>query len=226
MIPVSGILIRFRRVRLPSPIFLGLLCGSAGKESACNEGDLGSTPGFGRSPGEGKGCPLQYSCLQNSMDHIGYGITKSWTRLKDFSLHFQEISPESRLDWSLPVPSGISSLKPAKTYTLAFPRSQLSPLDRKPSVVQTSSQRSRRTHRQMASLRSQVELQDHSRNQRSQPLGSAAPSFSIQRLYPDLSRKVTNRSRLTSGPSHCCSLTSLAPPLPAAGELFFPLIPA
>ena len=151
---------------------------------------------------------------------------KGRARLKDFSLHFQEISPESRLDWSLPVPSGISSLKPAKTYTLAFPRSQLSPLDRKPSVVQTSSQRSRRTHRQMASLRSQVELQDHSRNQRSQPLGSAAPSFSIQRLYPDLSRKVTNRSRLTSGPSHCCSLTSLAPPLPAAGELFFPLIPA
>ena len=166
-IPGSGILIRCRRDRLPSPIFLGLLCGSAGKESACNEGDLGSTPGFGRSPGEGKGCPFQYSCLQNSMDHIVYGVAKSQTRLKDFSLHFQEISPESRLDWSLPVPSGISSLKPAKTYTLAFPRSQLSPLDRKPSVVPTSSQISRRTHKQTASLRSQEELRDYSRKQRS-----------------------------------------------------------
>ena len=43
-------------------------CGSAGKESACNVGDLGSIPGLGRSPGEGKGYPLQYSGLENSMD--------------------------------------------------------------------------------------------------------------------------------------------------------------
>ena len=43
-------------------------CGSAGKESACNAGDLGSIPGLGRSPGEGNGCPLQYSGLENSMD--------------------------------------------------------------------------------------------------------------------------------------------------------------
>ena len=42
--------------------------GSDGKESACNEGDLGSIPGSGRSAGEGNGKPLQYSCLQNSMD--------------------------------------------------------------------------------------------------------------------------------------------------------------
>ena len=42
--------------------------GSAGKESVCNVGDLGSIPGLGRSPGEGKGCPLQYSGLENSMD--------------------------------------------------------------------------------------------------------------------------------------------------------------
>ena len=45
-------------------------CGSAGKESACNAGDLGSIPGLGRSPGGGKGCPLQYSGLENSMDYI------------------------------------------------------------------------------------------------------------------------------------------------------------
>ena len=46
----------------------GFPCGSAGKESACNEGDLGSIPGLRRSPGEGKGDPLQYSGLENSMD--------------------------------------------------------------------------------------------------------------------------------------------------------------
>ena len=45
-------------------------CGSAGKESACNEGDLSSIPGSGRSPGEEKGYPLQYSGLENSMDSI------------------------------------------------------------------------------------------------------------------------------------------------------------
>ena len=41
---------------------------SVGEESACNAGNLGSIPGLGRSPGEGKGYPLQYSCLENSMD--------------------------------------------------------------------------------------------------------------------------------------------------------------
>ena len=45
-------------------------CGSAGKESACNAGDLGSIPGLGRSPGEGEGYPLQYSGLENSTDCI------------------------------------------------------------------------------------------------------------------------------------------------------------
>ena len=59
-------------------------CGSAGKESACDAGDLGSIPGLGRSPGEGKGYPLQYSGLENSMDCIVPGVTKSWTRLSDF----------------------------------------------------------------------------------------------------------------------------------------------
>ena len=60
--------------------------GSDGKESACNAGDLGSIPGLGRSPGEGKGYPLQYSGLENSMDYIVHGVTKSRTRLSD-SLH-------------------------------------------------------------------------------------------------------------------------------------------
>ena len=58
--------------------------GSAGKESASNAGDLGSIPGLGRSPGEGNGYPLQYSDLENSMDCIVHGVTKSQTRLSDF----------------------------------------------------------------------------------------------------------------------------------------------
>ena len=62
--------IRWRRDRLPTPKFLGFSCSSAGKESACNVGDLGSIPGLGRSPGEGKGYPLQNSGLENSMDCI------------------------------------------------------------------------------------------------------------------------------------------------------------
>ena len=46
----------------------GFSCGSDGKESACNARDPGSVPGLGRSPGEGNGYPLQYSCLENAMD--------------------------------------------------------------------------------------------------------------------------------------------------------------
>ena len=48
---------------------LGFANGSDGKASVCNEGDPGSIPGLGRSPGEGNGSPLQYSCLENSMNH-------------------------------------------------------------------------------------------------------------------------------------------------------------
>ena len=57
---------------------------SAGKESACSAGDQGSIPRLGRSPGEGKGYPLQYSGLENSMDCIVHGVAKSRTRLSDF----------------------------------------------------------------------------------------------------------------------------------------------
>jgi len=61
-------------------------CGSAGKESACNVGDLGLIPGLGRSPGGGNGYPLQYSGLENSTDYIVYGVAKSRMWLSDF--HF------------------------------------------------------------------------------------------------------------------------------------------
>ena len=59
-------------------------CGSAGKESACSVGDLGSIPGLGRSPGEGKGYPLQYSDLENSVDCMVHGVAKNWTQLSNF----------------------------------------------------------------------------------------------------------------------------------------------
>ena len=62
---------------LPMPVFLGFPDGSAGKEYACNVGDLGLIPGLIRSPGEGNGYPLQYSVLENSMDCIVHGIAKS-----------------------------------------------------------------------------------------------------------------------------------------------------
>ena len=71
--------IHWRTDSLPTPIFLGFSCGSAGKESACNVGDLGLVPGLGRSPGEGKGYPLQYPGLENSMECIVRGVAKSQT---------------------------------------------------------------------------------------------------------------------------------------------------
>ena len=66
---------------------MGFPCGLAGKESACSVGDLGLIPGLGRSPGEGKGYPLQCSGLENSTDYIVHGVAKSWTGLSDF--HFR-----------------------------------------------------------------------------------------------------------------------------------------
>ena len=64
--------------------------GSDSKASAHNVGDLGSIPGLGRSPGEGNGNPLQYSCLENSIDGGAWwatvhGVAKSWTQLSDFT---------------------------------------------------------------------------------------------------------------------------------------------
>ena len=71
--------IPYRRDRLPTSVFLGFPCGSAGKESSCNMADLGLIPGLGRSPEKGKGYPLQYSGLENSMDSIVHGVTENRT---------------------------------------------------------------------------------------------------------------------------------------------------
>ena len=76
--------------------WLGFFGGSDSKESACNAGDSGSIPGSGRSPGEGNGNPLQYSCLENPMDGGAWwatvhGVSKSWTRLSDFTFTFWDV---------------------------------------------------------------------------------------------------------------------------------------
>ena len=73
--------------------YIGFPGGSEVKASARNAGDPDSIPGSGRSPGEGSGNPLQYSCLENSTDGgawwaIVHGVAKSWTRLSDLHFHF------------------------------------------------------------------------------------------------------------------------------------------
>ena len=81
----------WRRDRLPTPRFLGFSCGLAGKEFTCNVGDLGLIPGLGRYPGGGKGYPLQYSGLENSMDCIRPWGSKESDMTDFLSLHFTSI---------------------------------------------------------------------------------------------------------------------------------------
>ena len=82
-------------------VWSGFPCGSAGKESACNVGDLGSIAGLGRSPGEGKVYPLQYSGLENSMDYTESDMTER------LSLHFHKVwdtvlgSRDTRVFWNV-----------------------------------------------------------------------------------------------------------------------------
>ena len=72
------------RYLLPTPVFLAFPYGSAGKKSASNVGHLGSIPGLGRSPREGKDYPLQYFVMENSMDYIVHGVANNQTQLSDF----------------------------------------------------------------------------------------------------------------------------------------------
>ena len=90
--------------RLPTPAFLGFPDGSAGKESASNGSNLGSKPGLGLSPGAGKGYPLQYSGLENSMDCIVHGVAKRRTWPSNFHFHF------------FPVAAVLSTLFPCSSY--------------------------------------------------------------------------------------------------------------
>ena len=67
----------------------GFPCDSAGKESTCNVGNLSSTPGLGRSPGEGKGYPLQYSSLENSMECKVHGVAKSGSLCQSMQIKYE-----------------------------------------------------------------------------------------------------------------------------------------
>ena len=76
---------------------LGFSGDSDGKQSVCNAEEPGSIPGSGRSPGEGNGNPLQYSCLENSMDRRAWwatvhGVAKNWTQLRDFHLTLYQLN--------------------------------------------------------------------------------------------------------------------------------------
>ena len=82
------------------PLSRGFPGGPGGKESACDEGDPGLMPGLGRSPGEGNGNALWYSCLENFMDRGGWwatvhGFTNSQTCLSDWHFHFHSSQPLS-----------------------------------------------------------------------------------------------------------------------------------
>ena len=83
---------------------LGFPGGSEVKASASNAGDPGSIPGSGRSPGEGNGNPLQYSCLQDPMGGGAWwatvhGVAKSWTRLSDFTSLWEDIYKRIENPW-------------------------------------------------------------------------------------------------------------------------------
>ena len=80
---------------------LGFPGGSAHKESACSAGDLGSIPGSGRSPGEGIGYPLQYSCLEDPMERgtsraTVHGVAESQTGLSNYTQHSMHVMLLSR----------------------------------------------------------------------------------------------------------------------------------
>ena len=100
-------------------MFVGFPGGSAGKESTCNAGVLGSIPGLGKSPGEGKGYPLQCSGLENSMDYTVHGVTKSQTRLSSFHFHF-----DFSLSFIIPghklMSSSVSTQKVSSGFSLTF----------------------------------------------------------------------------------------------------------
>ena len=94
LVQFLGWKIHWRRGRLPTPVFLGFPCGSAGKESTCNAGDLVRSLGWEDPLEKGKATPLQYSGLENSV----HGVSKSQTQLSDFHFHhFTSLGSERRM---------------------------------------------------------------------------------------------------------------------------------
>ena len=75
---------------------MGFPGGASGKNPSASAGDVGATPGSGRSPGEGNGSPLQYSCLENHMDRGAWWatvhrVTQGQTQLKQLGMHTHDI---------------------------------------------------------------------------------------------------------------------------------------
>ena len=99
----SNIMVGVHSIHL-SLITEGFPGGSDGKESTCNEGDLGSIPGLRRSPEERDGYPLQYSGLENSMDCIVHGVAKRQTRLSNFHFTSSQKVPQQESE-PLPPPA-------------------------------------------------------------------------------------------------------------------------
>ena len=115
-------------------LWWGFLCGSVGKESPCSVGDLGSLPGLGRSPGEGKGYPLQYSGLENFMGCIVHGAAKSQTWLSDFHFLFScggYLDSNSDKRWGFRE----TSRKAIVNYKLAFAKSIANDWTKKPFAI-------------------------------------------------------------------------------------------
>ena len=99
----------------------------ADKESACNVGDLGSSPGLGRSPGEGNSYPFQHSGVKNSMDCIAYGMAKSPTQLSNF--HFFTFTLLGEYEWGNHSKKLFRSIYQSKTYMMYDSSIQLSSTD-------------------------------------------------------------------------------------------------
>ena len=116
--------IHWRRDRLPTQVLLGFPFGSAGKESTCNARDLGLIHGLGRSLGEGKRYPLQYSGLEISMNCIVHGVAKSWTLLSDFHFHFH-IQVKAQISAQLQNSRGVNlrALATFPSFSMPLPHS-------------------------------------------------------------------------------------------------------
>ena len=96
----------------------GFLGGSAGKESACNEGDMGSIPRLGRYSGEGNGYPLQYTCLKNPMDCVVCGVTKSLDRTKRLPLFFSSAKFRHSVMSNSLQPHGLQHTRPPCLFSI------------------------------------------------------------------------------------------------------------
>ena len=99
----------------------GFPCGSAGKESTCNAGDLGLIPGLGSPLEKGKGYPLQYSGLENSMDCIVHGVPKSRTGLSNFHFHWvKQIALPNVVWWGRVLIWSVEDLNRQKNWRREF----------------------------------------------------------------------------------------------------------